>query len=118
MCVESLRLSVDGNGDQESEGDGAVLRELQRQPQLVGTKETTKVVNVALEKAGLSKRMISSGHSSQTTTSLDQRAGAAGSGTLSGAVIQPAKTGGAVSAGIEAISGVRDLINGDGAPRR
>lgn len=88
-----------------------------RSTQLVGTKETTKVVNAALEKAGLSKRMISSGHSSQTTTSLAQRAGAAGSGTLSGAVVQAAKTGGsiggAVGAGIEAISGVRDLINGE-----
>ena len=68
-----------------------------RSTQLVGTKETTKLANAALEKAGLSKRMISSGHSSQTTTSFAQCAGAAGAGTLSGAVIQAAKTGGAAA---------------------
>jgi hypothetical protein len=88
-----------------------------RTTQLFGTEETTQLANAALEKAGLAKRMVSSGHSSQTTTALAQRAGAAGSGTLSGAALQAAKSGGAVGgmvgAGIEAIGGVRDLINGE-----
>ena len=56
-----------------------------RTTRLVGTEETTKLANAALKKAGLAKRMVSSGHSSHTTTALAQRAGAAGSGTLSGA---------------------------------
>lgn len=87
-----------------------------RTTQLVGTDETTKLVNSALQKAGLEKRMVSSGISSNTTTSLAQRAGATGSGTISGAVSQAAKSGGAlgatVGAGIEVVSGVADLING------
>lgn len=87
-----------------------------RTTKLLGTDETTEVVNAALKKAGLSKRMVSSGTSSKTTTQLAQRAGASGSGTLGSAVGQAAKSGGAigaaVGAGCEAISGVADLING------
>lgn len=87
-----------------------------RTTQLVGTDETTKIANAAFEKAGLSKRMVSSGTSSNTTTSLAQRAGASGSGTLSSAVGQAAKSGGAigaaVGAGCEAISSISDLIDG------
>ncbi|PIV91133.1 MAG: hypothetical protein COZ20_01910 [Gallionellales bacterium CG_4_10_14_3_um_filter_54_96] len=84
---------------------------------LVGTEETTKLANAAFEKAGLSKRMVSSGTSSNTTTSLAQRAGASGSGTLGSAVGQAAKSGGAVGAGvgagIEVVSGLVDLANGN-----
>lgn len=87
-----------------------------RTTQLIGTDETTELVNAALKKAGHSKRMVSSGTSSNTTTSLAQRAGASGSGSLSSAVGQAAKSGGAigaaVGAGCEAISGVADLIDG------
>ena len=87
-----------------------------RSAQLVGTEETTQLANEAFKKAGLSKRMVSSGTSTKTTTMLAQRAGAAGSGTLTGAVTQAAKSGGAVGAavgaGVEIASGVSDLING------
>lgn len=88
-----------------------------RSAQLVGSEETTEMVNAALEKAGLSKRMVSSGVSSDTTTALAQRAGAAGSGSLSGAMFSAAKTGGAtgaaVGAAIEAIKGVNAMWNGE-----
>ena len=87
-----------------------------RTTKLVGTKETTKLANAAFERAGLSKRMVSSGTSSNTTTTLAQRAGASGSGTLGSAVGQAAKSGGAagaiVGAGIEVVSGIADLANG------
>lgn len=83
---------------------------------LVGTKETTKLANAAFKKAGLSKRMANSGASSKTTTTLAQRAGASGSGSLGSAVGQAAKSGGAVGAavgaGIEVVSGIIDLANG------
>jgi len=87
-----------------------------RTTKLVGTEETTKLANAAFKKAGLSKRMVSSGTSSNTTTTLAQRAGASGSGTLGSAVGQAAKSGGAVGAavgaGIEVVSGIVDLANG------
>ncbi len=87
-----------------------------RTTKLVGTEETTKLVNAAFKKAGLSKRMVSSGTSSNTTTTLAQRAGASGSGTLGCAVGQAAKSGGAVGAavgaGIEVVGGIVDLTNG------
>lgn len=87
-----------------------------RTVKLVGTDETTEVVNAALKKAGLSKRMVSSGTSSKTTTGLAQRAGAAGSGSVASAIGQAAKTGGiagaAVGAGIEVVKGVVDLCDG------
>ena len=69
-----------------------------RSAHLVGSEETAEMVNAALKKAGLSKRMASSGVSSDTTTALAQRAGAAGSGSLSGAMLSAAKTGGAAGA--------------------
>lgn len=88
-----------------------------RGAKLVGTDETTKLANAAFKKAGISKRMVSSGTSSKTTTTLAQRAGASGSGTLGSAVGQAAKSGGAVGAavgaGIEVVSGVVDLANGN-----
>lgn len=88
-----------------------------RSVQLVGSEETTELVNAALEKAGLTKRMTSSGVSSETTTALAQRAGAAGSGTLGGAMLAAAKTGGmagaAISGGIEVVKGVKDLWTGE-----
>ena len=87
-----------------------------RTAQLVGTEETTQVVNQALDKAGLSKRMVSSGVTSRTTTTLAQRAGAAGSGTLAGAALEAARSGGAagaaIGAGVEAVRGVVGLIDG------
>ncbi len=88
-----------------------------RSAQLVGSEETTEMVNAALKKAGLSKRMVSSGVSSDTTTSIAQRAGAAGSGTLGGAMLTAAKTGGiagaAIGGGIEVVKGVKDLWTGE-----
>lgn len=88
-----------------------------RSVQLVGSEETTEMVNAALKKAGLSKRMMSTGVSSDTTTSLAQRAGAVGSGTLGGAVLTAAKTGGvagaAIGGGIELVKGVNDLLKGE-----
>ncbi len=87
-----------------------------RTTKLVGTDEATKLANAALKKAGLSKRMVSSGISSNKTMTLAQRAGATGSGTLGRAVGQAAKSGGAVGAavgaGIEVVSGIVDLANG------
>ena len=87
-----------------------------RSAQLVGTKETTQLVNPVLEKAGLAKEMSSSGISSKSTTSLAQRAGATGAGTLSEAAMTAAKSGGTVGAvvgaGIEVVTGVIDLIDG------
>ncbi len=88
-----------------------------RSVQLVGSEETTEMVNAALEQAGLGKRMVSSGVSSDTTSSLAQRAGAAGSGTLGGAMLTAAKSGGMVGAaiggGIEVVKGVKDLWTGE-----
>jgi len=88
-----------------------------RSVQLVGTEETSKLVNAAFEKAGIAKRMTSSGISSGTTTRLAQQAGATGSGTLGGAVLQSAKAsgtlGGGIAAGVAVVGGVVDLINGE-----
>jgi hypothetical protein len=87
-----------------------------RSVKLVGTEETVERVNAALEKAGLSKRMVSSGTSSKTTTTLAQRAGATGSGTLGGAVLSAAKSGGvagaAIGGGIAIIKGASGLMDG------
>ena len=88
-----------------------------RSAQLVGSEESAQAFNKAAEKAGISKRMTSTGVSSKSTESLAQRAGATGSGSLSSAVSQAAKTGGAagaiVGAGVETIKGAIDLVNGD-----
>lgn len=87
-----------------------------RSAKLIGSEETTAAFNRAAEKAGLSKRMTSSGMSTKTTESLAQRAGATGSGSLIGAAGQAAKVGGAYGAliggGIEAVKGCMDLIDG------
>lgn len=87
-----------------------------RSAKLVGSEESTKLFNEAAKKAGISKRMTSTGVSSKTTESLAQRAGATGSGSLSSAVGHAAKAGGlvgaAVGAGVEAVKGVIDLADG------
>ena len=88
-----------------------------RSAKLIGSDETAQMFNKAAEKAGISKRMSSSGVSSKTSTSLAQRAGAAGSGTLGSAMAQAARSGGAagavISAGVEAVRSVVDWSNGD-----
>ena len=88
-----------------------------RSAKLIGSDETAQMFNNAAEKAGISKRMSSSGVSSKTSTSLAQRAGAAGSGTLGSAMAQAARSGGAagavIGAGVEAVRGVVDWSNGD-----
>lgn len=88
-----------------------------RSAKLIGSEETTQAFNKAAEKAGISKRMTSSGVSSKSTESLAQRAGATGSGSLGSAMGQAAKAGGAVGAivggGIEAVKGCIDLAEGN-----
>lgn len=88
-----------------------------RSAQLVGSEESTQAFNKAAEKAGISKRMTSTGVSSKSTESLAQRAGASGSGTLGSAMSQAAKAGGAAGAiiggGVAAVQGCIDLVNGD-----
>jgi len=87
-----------------------------RSAQLVGSEECAQAFNKAAEKAGISKRMASTGVSSRTTESLAQRAGASGSGSLYSAMGQAAKAGGAVGAivggGVAAVKGCIDLIDG------
>jgi len=87
-----------------------------RSAQLVGSEESTQVFNKAAEKAGISKRMTSTGVSSKSTESLAQRAGATGSGSLGSAMGQAAKAGGAAGAiiggGVAAVKGCIDLIDG------
>lgn len=91
-----------------------------RSAKLVGSEETAQAFNKAAEKAGISKRMGSSGVSTKTTESLAQRAGATGSGTLLGAVSDAARTGGSagaiIGAGIATVKGCVDLMNGDADP--
>lgn len=87
-----------------------------RSAQLVGSKESAQAFNKAAQKAGISKRMTSTGVSSKSTTSLAQRAGATGSGSLGSAVGQAAKAGGAAGAiiggGVAAVKGCIDLMDG------
>lgn len=87
-----------------------------RSAQLVGSEESAEAFNKAAEKAGISKRMSSTGVSSKSTESLAQRAGATGSGTLGSAMSQAAKAGGAAGAiiggGVAALKGCIDLANG------
>lgn len=91
-----------------------------RSAQLVGSEESAQAFNKAAEKAGVSKRMTSTGVSSKSTESLAQRAGANGSGTFGSALGQAAKTGGAAGAivggGFAAIKGCIDLANGHAEP--
>lgn len=88
-----------------------------RSAQLVGSEESTLAFNKAAEKAGISKRMTSTGVSSKSTESLAQRAGATGSGTLGSAMSQAAKAGGAAGAiiggGVAAVKGCIALANGE-----
>lgn len=88
-----------------------------RSVKLIGSEETTEAFNKAAEKAGISKRMTSSGVSTKDTTSLAQRAGATGSGSLGSAMGQAARTGGAagavIGAGVETVRGLYDMYNGD-----
>lgn len=88
-----------------------------RSTQLVGSEETTQAFNQAAEKAGISKRMTSTGVSTKSTESLAQRAGATGSGSLGSAMSQAAKAGGlagaAIGGGIEVVKGCIDFANGD-----
>ncbi|WP_051453158.1 hypothetical protein [Dechloromonas agitata] len=87
-----------------------------RSAQLVGSEESAQAFNKAAEKAGISKRMTSTGVSSKSTQSLAQRAGATGSGSLGSAMGQAAKAGGAAGAiiggGVAAVKGCIDLIDG------
>lgn len=83
--------------------------------QILGTPET---VDKLSRVGGLGNKTIrSSGVSSKTTEALAQRAGATGSGTVQGAMLQSARSsgiaGGVVSGGIAAIQGGVDLLNGD-----
>lgn len=114
--VERLQLKDTVSSSSINKLVGQVADGKYRTTKLVGTDETTKLANAAFMKAGLSKRMISSGRSSNTTTNLAQRAGASGSGTLGSAAGQAAKSGGAVGvavgASIEVVSGIVDLANG------
>ena len=88
-----------------------------RSAQLVGSEESAKAFNKAAEKAGISKRMSSTGVSSKSTESLAQRAGATGSGSLGSAMSQAAKAGGVAGAiiggGVAAVKGCIDLANGE-----
>ena len=87
-----------------------------RSAKLVGSEESAQAFNKAAEKAGISKRMTSTGVSSKRTTSLAQRAGATGSGSLGSAMSQAAKAGGAAGAiiggGFAAVKGCIDLVDG------
>ncbi len=87
-----------------------------RSAQLVGSEESAQAFNRAAEKAGISKRMTSTGVSSKSTESLAQRAGATGSGSLGRAMSQAAKAGGVAGAiiggGAAAVKGCIDLIDG------
>jgi len=91
-----------------------------RSAQLVGSEETAQAFNKAAEKAGISKRMTSTGVSSKTTESLAQRAGATGSGSLGSAIGQAAKSGGVAGAvvggGIELVKECIDLAKGTAEP--
>lgn len=87
-----------------------------RSAQLVGSEESAQAFNKAAEKAGISKRMTSTGVSSNSTEAMAQRAGATGSGTLGSAMSQAAKSGGAAGAiiggGVAAVKGCIDLMEG------
>ncbi len=83
---------------------------------LVGTEETVALVNDALKKAGLGKRMVSSGFSSRTTTSLAYRAGTNSTISSANAIGNAARSGGAIGAsvavGLEMAAGLSDFMGG------
>lgn len=91
-----------------------------RSAQLVGSEECTQAFNNAAKRAGISKRMTSTGVSSRSTESLAQRVGANGSGSLGNAIGQAAKAGGTagvlIGGGIATVKGCIDLMNGTADP--
>ncbi|MDD2867819.1 hypothetical protein [Neomegalonema sp.] len=91
-----------------------------RSARLVGSPETTRLFNAAAGKARISKRMISSGVSSNRTASLARRAGVGGA-SLTGAMMQAAKRGGAFGAvlggGVALCKGGLDLMRGKATAR-
>lgn len=96
------------------------LRQMQsghyRSARVLGTDETVRAFGGKAVKAACKKGMQPSGVSSRYTESLAQRAGASGSGSLAGAAGTAARVGaqwgGAASAGIALVRGVKDLADG------
>lgn len=84
---------------------------------LKGTIETTKKFNEAAEKAGIVKRMKSTGISSNTTKALAKSVGAGNAGSLASAAKTASKSGGAAGAvvggGISAITNIISVFNDD-----
>ena len=82
---------------------------------VIGTEETAAKVNKALEKYGVKQRVESSGISSKTTSRIaDKTLGKMPTiSTMSSAARAGGVTGAAVGAGMEAISSIGDLLEGD-----
>jgi hypothetical protein len=84
--------------------------------QILGTTESAAKLNNALARTKSAKQVLDSGISSETTTRLAWQAGARGSGSLAAtaknAALVGGKGGAVVGAGIEAVSGLVDLIDG------
>ena len=82
---------------------------------VIGTEETAAKVNKVLEKCGVKQRVESSGISSKTTSRIaDKTLGKMPTiSTVSSAARAGGVTGAAVGAGIEAISSIGDLLEGD-----
>lgn len=82
---------------------------------VIGTEETAAKVNKVLEKSGVKQRVESSGISSKTTSRIaDKTLGKMPTiSTVSSAARAGGVTGAAVGAGMEAISSIGDLLEGD-----
>ena len=82
---------------------------------VIGTEETAAKVNKVLEKHGFKQRVESSGISSKTTSRIaDKTLGKMPTiSTMSSAAKAGGVTGAAVGAGMEAISSIGDLLEGD-----
>lgn len=82
---------------------------------VIGTEETAAQVNKVLEKCGVKQRVESSGISSKTTSRIaDKTLGKMPTiSTVSSAATAGGVTGAAVGAGMEAISSIGDLLEGD-----
>lgn len=82
---------------------------------VIGTEETAAKVNKVLEKYGVKQRVESSGISSKTTSRIaDKTLGKMPTiSTMSSAARAGGVTGAAVGAGMEAISSIGDLLEGD-----
>lgn len=82
---------------------------------VIGTEETAAKVNKVLEKYGVKQRVESSGISSKTTSRIaDKTLGKMPTiSTVSSAARAGGVTGAAVGAGMEAISSIGDLLEGD-----